>query len=130
MSGSKIMAPADFVKILAAFDLGNTNPLLRPATISTMWSFPPGVQTYGMTRGWYKDSWKHRVNVYSHPGGFPGSCSLIFRRSDNISFALFFNKDALEQPTNLTNQLNTLADAAKWPRGDLFPSLDIPSFSQ
>jgi len=39
-------------------------------------------------------------------------------------------KNVLEQPADLMNQLNTLADAAHWRGVDLFPSPGIPSFSQ
>ncbi len=124
-TGGNIMAAADYAKVLAAFDLGERNPLLRPATVQIMWTEPPGA---GMLRGWYTEKLGDGQTIIGHEGDFPGSTSTAFRRSDGISFVLFVNKDPLAPPVTLDEPLSRLADGiTSWPGRDLFPDLAIPA---
>jgi len=72
------MAAVDYAKILAAFALGERNPLLKPSTVTTMWTVPALYENIakvlmpGYTNGW--DSWTEPdgLRVVQHGGGIPG----------------------------------------------------------
>lgn len=126
-TGAQLMAAADYAKVLAAFDLGEQNPLLRPATVRTMWTEPPGA---GMLRGWLTEKLSDGQTIIGHEGAFPGATSTAFRRADGLSFVLFVNKDPLAHPRTLDEPLSRLADGiTAWPAKDLFSDLDIPAFA-
>ena len=93
--GGYIMAAADYVKILAAFDLGAENPLLNPQHRDMMWSARYPSSSTAVKRGWFKTSFLTRnstyVDGYEHGGSLRGTATLMFHRTDGISVALFFN---------------------------------------
>src|SRR5439155_22890550 len=95
--GGWILAAPDYAKVLAAFDEDAANPLLKPATVQTMWSSPAPAIYPNLLRGWFKltlpDSAGHPVDAYQHNGGLDGTSTLIVRRQDKLSFVLFFNKN-------------------------------------
>jgi CubicO group peptidase (beta-lactamase class C family) len=131
--GGWCMATVDYAKILAAFALGPGNPLLQPATVTTMWTIPSiyktatNVDMPGYTNGW--DSWTEPSGLrgFKHGGAMPGVSSQILYRSDGWGFAVFCNggKGVPDIYPPLTGM-----PPADWPRNDLFPSVDIPAFSR
>lgn len=135
-SGDQTMAACDYARMLAAFDLGAANPLLKPATVETMWTEPPALAGSNILRGWFKGTLARGLTAIGHNGDSFGSTTMIFRRSDNISFVVFFNHDfGVSLPIDgagnvLSNALSDAADEVSvWPGGDLFPSVGIPTFA-
>src|SRR5579859_892413 len=125
-TGARLMAAADYAKVLAAFDLGEQNPLLRPEMVQIMWTEPLGA---GMLRGWFTEKLSDGHIIIGHEGSFPGATATAFRREDGLSFVLFVNKDPLAHPRTLDEPLSRLADRVRfWPSRDLFPDLAIPAF--
>jgi hypothetical protein len=138
-NGGWIMAPADYAKVLAAFDLGSQNPLLNQTWTSHMFAAPAPAIDPSLRRGWFSFTLKDASNVshvaYQHNGGLPGTSTLGFRRDDGLSFVLFLNKDIAGGLHGAIQgvQLNALANAvpaANWPNHDLFPTLGIPGFKK
>ncbi|HEY3281507.1 MAG TPA: serine hydrolase [Armatimonadota bacterium] len=134
--GGWIMAPADYAKVLAAFDRGSGNPLLAQPAIDTMWSQPLPVKYPNLLRGWFSlnlptASGGH-VMAVQHNGRLSGTNSLVLHRLDGLSFVLFLNQDVPQGMYAETQgtELNALANkVSAWPTTDLFPSLGIPSFT-
>ena len=132
--GDLIMATCDYVRMLAAFDLEENNPLLHPATVATMWTEPVALAGSNILRGWFKGTSTNGLSVIGHNGDELGSTTMAFRRSDALSFVVFFNHDFgmslyIDGPGNvLSNALSEAADAiSDWPGIDLFPYVDIPA---
>jgi CubicO group peptidase (beta-lactamase class C family) len=131
--GAWVMAAPDFAKVLAAFDLGGSNPLLGAAATTDMWTVEPGYST--LMRGWYRanvaDGMGGQVAMYHHNGRLFGSTSFIARRADGLSFVFLTNGDRNNlsgathggQLSNLANQISL------WPTWDLFPQVGIPGFT-
>ncbi len=133
--GNQIMATCDYARMLAAFDLGAANPLLRPDTTTMMWTEPAPLVGINILRGWFQGTLAHGLRAIGHNGGDIGTTTMAFRRSDNISFVVFFNHDfgvslSIDGTGNpLSNALSDAADAVvNWPTTDLFPSVGIPAF--
>ena len=128
--GTWSMAPADYVKLLAAFALGNRNPLLDRASVDMMWTVPrlyesaTDVELPHYTNGW--DSWTEANGVrgFQHGGGMPGVATRILYRTDGWGFAVFANGGGLP---DIYPELAGLPPA-QWPGHDLFPSVGIPVF--
>lgn len=130
--GGWVMAAPDYAKILAAFDLGGSNPLLSPASTKAMWTLEPG---YGsLLRGWFRkdvaDGQGGTVAMYQHGGKLYGAVSFIARRADGLSFVFLTNGDRTDlsgavHGEQLSNIANTIT---AWPQTDLFPNFSIPPF--
>ncbi|HEX8347875.1 MAG TPA: serine hydrolase [Actinoplanes sp.] len=128
--GGWAMAPADYAKVLAAFAIGDRNPLLDAATTGTMWTIPAlyatatDVELPRYTNGW--DSWTEAGGIrgFQHGGGMPGVSTRILYRSDGWGFALFGSgggiPDVYPELAGMTS--------AQWPTHDLFTSVGIPAF--
>ena len=130
--GGWVMSAPDFAKILAAFDLGASNPLMTPATAEEMWTVEPGYNR--LMRGWYRsmvdDGSGGQVELYEHGGYLYGARSFVARRADGLSFVFLTNGDKRslggnEQGVELSNLANTISS---WPNVDLFPDFSIPPF--
>ena len=133
--GDQIMAACDYARMLAAFDMGEDNPLLAPATVKIMWTEPAALAGSNLLRGWFQGKLSNGLTAIGHNGGDIGTTTMGFRRPDNISFVVFFNHDYgeslyLDGTVNmLGNALSNMADTiSDWPNNDLFPSFDIPVF--
>jgi CubicO group peptidase (beta-lactamase class C family) len=131
-AGAWLLSAPDYAKVLAAFDLGDENPILNRQGVSTMWG-PSG--SNGFLRGWFGVDVPMADGKIAtakwHNGLFPGTSTLVFYRPDKWSFALFLNRDLSPQPSGGKEgvELGRLADAIKeWPASDLFPEMGIPSF--
>ncbi len=131
--GGWVMAAPDYAKILAAFDLGASNPLLTPDETAAMWSIEPGYST--LSHGWFRkdvnDGFGGTVAMYHHNGRLYGATSFIARRADGLSFVFLTNGDRNNlfgnvQGVELSNIANTIS---LWPGHDLFPSVSIPAFT-
>ena len=131
--GAWVMAAPDYAKVLAAFDLGASNPLLGPVETANMWTLEPGYQT--LLRGWFlknvSDGMGGQVAMYHHNGKLRGATSFIARRADGLSFVFLTNGDR----TNLEGdvhgeQLSNIANTISlWPTTDHFPLMSLPAFS-
>jgi len=130
--GGWVMAAPDYAKILAAFDLGASNPLLGQDQTDAMWSVEPGYST--LMRGWYgqtvSDGFGGSVEMNYHNGRLFGSVSLVARRADGLSFVFFTNGDKNSlSGSGDSSQLNSIANQISlWPSHDLFPTVSIPPF--
>lgn len=130
--GGWVMAAPDFAKILAAFDLGASNPLLEPDDTTAMWTLEPGYNT--LLRGWFRaevaDGFGGTVEMYHHNGRLYGTTSFVARRADGLSFVFLTNGDRrnLSGSTH-GEQLSDIANTISlWPSHDLFPDVSIPAF--
>ncbi|MBX3464033.1 MAG: serine hydrolase [Planctomycetes bacterium] len=130
--GGWVMSAPDFAKILAAFDLGASNPLLDPDQTGAMWTVEPGYNS--LMRGWFRamvaDGLGGQVEMYHHNGRLAGATSFIARRADGLSFVFLTNGDRRNLFGNvhgaeLSNIANTIS---LWPNHDLFPNFSIPPF--
>ncbi|HEX6811547.1 MAG TPA: serine hydrolase [Planctomycetota bacterium] len=127
--GAWVMAAPDFAKVLAAFDLGQFNPLLDPNQTAAMWS--PAASAPGSTwlKGWFRQTVPNgqggTVAMREHNGILPGTRTYIGRRADGLSFVLFTNGDRwLGGPDGLA--LSNIANGiSMWPAHDLFGSVGI-----
>jgi CubicO group peptidase (beta-lactamase class C family) len=131
--GGWVMAAPDYAKILAAFDLGGSNPLLSPEQTTNMWSVEPGYST--LLHGWFKRNVNNgtggTVAMYHHNGLLYGATSFVARRADGLSFVFLTNGDRNNlfgnvQGEELSNIANTIS---LWPTNDLFPTVSIPPFT-
>jgi len=120
---------------LAAFDLEAANPLLHPITTKQMWSQPPDAGANSLY-GWFSGTTTQGHQVIGHDSYLLGNESMIFRRSDRISFVVLFNRDldislAIDGAGNsLSNALSGITDSiTSWPTSDLFPLMGIPGFN-
>jgi hypothetical protein len=128
--GGWSMAPVDYAKVLAAFAIGNANPLLSQATVNMMWTVPSlyatatDVELPRYANGW--DSWDEAGGIrgVQHFGGMPGVSTRILYRTDGWGFAVFAS--GLGTP-DIYPEVANLAPSA-WPTHDLFPSVGIPAF--
>lgn len=127
-----IMSPADYAKVLAAFDSNVANPLLKQEIVSTMWSAPFDGRP-NMLRGWFSEELSNGVTAIGHNGVMIGTAALGFHRSDDISIVVFFNKNVTPslwiENHALGDALNEAANnVVKWPEEDFFPTLNIARF--
>jgi CubicO group peptidase (beta-lactamase class C family) len=126
--GGWCMATVDYAKILAAFALGDRNPLLNESTVDVMWTVPSLYQTAtdvelgNYTNGW--DSWTERNGIrgFQHGGAMPGVSTRILYREDGWGFAVFCNGGSTPDIYPELAQLS----ASSWPTHDLFPEFGIP----
>ena len=130
--GAWVMAAPDFAKILAAFDLGGSNPLLGEDETENMWTLQPGYST--LMRGWFLKNVSNglgsQVAMYHHNGRLYGAVSFVARRADGLSFVFLTNGDRNnlfgdvhgEQLSNIANTISM------WPNHDLFPQVYLPGF--
>ena len=127
--GGWVMAAADYVKVLTAFDKGSNNflwhanPLMKQSTVDEMWESPPAGGSYN---GWWRVS-NSGVDAYWHNGAIQGTRADAFLTENKVSVDLFFNKDVNSFP--LRDQLLTIVNnMTSFPTHDLFPSVGIQKF--
>jgi hypothetical protein len=141
--GGWIMAPCDYAKVLASFNMDDSNLLFNDDTIvTTMWNnpFPSNKE---LLRGWFRTSDKNgndyiknsngkAIKGVKHNGGMPGGATLGLRRSDKLLFVLFLNlgiKGGLHAAIHGLALNNISNEITKWSSNDLFPIVGIPSFN-
>lgn len=121
--GGWCMAPVDYAKVLAAFALGDKNPLLNKTSVDMMWAVNVKFPSY--TNGWESRTEPNGVRVFQHGGSLPGVTTRILYRTDGWGFAMFCNGNA--GVPDIYPELTQLP-IASWPTHDLFPQFGIPSF--
>ncbi|MEZ6038835.1 MAG: serine hydrolase [Planctomycetota bacterium] len=130
--GGWVMAAPDYAKILAAFDLGASNPLMGVPAVTEMWTLAPGFAS--LTQGWrmrsVADGTGGQVRMHYHGGLLAGAASFIAKREDGLSFVFFTNGDKQSLHGDVHgNELSLLANQiTAWPSHDLFYSTGIPPF--
>lgn len=117
--GGWCMAPVDYAKILAAFALGDRNPLLNKNSVDTMWTTSA---SSGYTNGWSFWTESNGAKVFEHGGAMPGVSTLIRYRTDGWGYAVFCNGPGTPDIYPELAHLPT----ASWPTHDLFPQFGIP----
>ena len=136
--GAYVMAAPDFAKVLAAFDLGDQNPILDPVQTANMWTAPaapyitpgPNIASHYL-KGWMRntvtDGSGAKIDMYEHGGSLPGTRTYIAHRVDGVSFVFFTNGNG-SLGSAAGDQLSDLANGVRsWPRHDLFPQVGLPS---
>jgi CubicO group peptidase (beta-lactamase class C family) len=128
--GGMAMAPADYVKIMAALDLGKgaNNPLLASDMVDKMWSYPNKIaQTAEWGNGWGGWQTPKGVQAWGIEGALANIHAVVEHRRDKYSMCVAFNtgqRDFWALP-DWDDLIDSVSD---WPTHDLFPSLGIPSF--
>lgn len=128
--GAFVAAAPDYVKVLAAFDLGNGNPLMSQREADAMWTVASGYSTVmdGFFLTSVTDAAGRSVRMFQHGGTLPGTAAAIARREDGYSFAFFTNSDVQIDAAVVARALNNVTNSVTtWPNHDLFPSLGLPS---
>ena len=127
--GGWIASAVDLVKFARAFDDPAQSPLLKPASVQTMFARPagsPGHEPGGAPKAaYYACGWQVRpvgdrggFNAW-HMGSLDGTATLLVRRHDGFCWAVLFNtRNAAGQP--ITEAIDPLVhravDAvANWP---------------
>ena len=133
--GGWIASAVDLARLAAAFHDPARCPLLKQATLQSMYAPPyPPVSRNGdgsLKEFYYGCGWLVRPvgkgghANYWHTGSLPGACTLLVRRHDGLSWVVLFNQRSSDKnlPDNaIDSALHRAADAVKeWPDEDLFP---------
>lgn len=133
--GGWIASAVDLVRFAAAFDDPRRCPLLKPASIATMYARPAGragsEEGGKPTEVYYGCGWSIRIlagrgegNVW-HSGTLEGSSAELVRRHDGLNWAMLFNSrngpSGKPLPEILDPLVHDAADRVRvWPRHDLF----------
>jgi N-acyl-D-amino-acid deacylase len=132
--GGWIASAVDLARFAAALHDPQASPLLKPATVATMYEPPPppvARRSDGAPAGsYYGCGWMirpigkgDRAN-YWHAGSLPGTSTLLVRRWDGLSWAALFNQrsNTKDLPDDAIDPaLHRAAEAvAQWPSHDLF----------
>lgn len=139
--GGIAMAATEYAKILAAFSLGENNPLLTPAYVDKMWTLLDKPNMVGMTRGWtsYNGGFNKGHRVPGHSGQIADVNSYVqYSEQSKISVVLFLNGNdpgddgKLYSPAQdlYINVIQYLDASKKLPTTDLFPSVGMNPLPQ
>jgi N-acyl-D-amino-acid deacylase len=132
--GGWIASAIDLVRFASAFDDPKACPLLKEATIAAMWARPAGdagheadgkpkAAYYGC--GWnFRPVADGRGNAW-HGGLISGTSTLLYRRWDNLCWAVLFNSNANPDGQVLSGMIDgplheAAAKVRAWPDKDLF----------
>jgi CubicO group peptidase (beta-lactamase class C family) len=150
-AGAWLLSAPDYAKVLAAFDLGDGNPILDKRGVATMWGpagfgdalrgwfalkvpVAQGAVAQGAGAGAHGAGVKEGVGIAKwHNGLFPGTSTLVFYHPEKWSFVMFLDRDLSPQPDGPHEglDLSRLARGVnRWPAADLFPAMGIPAFEQ
>ncbi|MFM1768218.1 MAG: Penicillin-binding protein 4* [Verrucomicrobiota bacterium] len=128
--GGWIASVLDLARWAAALDTGRPAGLLSPASHREMIAAPAAPVARrpdgSLADHWYGCGWlvrpvgrDGRVNTW-HTGSLPGTCTLLVRRADGISYAALFNQRS-KTDAELDPLLARAARAVTaWPAHDLF----------
>ncbi|MBS0201664.1 MAG: beta-lactamase family protein [Planctomycetes bacterium] len=131
--GGWVGSAIDLVRFASAFDDPGKSKVLKPASITAMWSRPEGAAGHeadGKPKdSYYGCGWMVRsvgegvINTF-HSGLIAGTSTLLVRRHDRLNWAVLFNTDANargERPSKLIDPLvHQAADAVKkWPDNEV-----------
>jgi hypothetical protein len=127
--GGMAMAPADYVRIMAALDLGKgtNNPLLHSNTVEKMWSYPNTIgQNSGWGNGWGGWQTSKGVQAWGIEGALANCHAVVEHRRDGYSLCVAFNTGQRDFWA-LPDWDDLIDSAPDWPSQDLFPSLGMAS---
>jgi CubicO group peptidase (beta-lactamase class C family) len=131
-----IASAVDLVRFASAFDVPAVCPILRPASIATMFARPAGPAGYdadGTPKAvYYGCGWQvcpigHQGDADTwHFGRLDGTSALLARRYDSKNFAVLFNMDNGPDGQPLAAKMAGLLHQAvdhvhSWPTTDQFP---------
>ena len=127
--GGMAMAPMDFVRIMAALDLGKgaANPVLHSDTVETMWSYPNATaQGAGWGNGWGGSKTLKGVQIWGIEGALSNCHAVVEHRRDGYSLCVAFNTGQGPSALWTLPDWDDLIDSAPdWPAADLFPSFGM-----
>ncbi len=127
--GGWLASAVDLVRFAAAFDDPAHCPLLKPASIATMFARPDGAADSGPVH--YACGWRVRrlaqpgqINTW-HTGMLDGSSTLLVRRHDGLDWAVLFNgqytPDGRPAAVKIDRLLHEAAGQVRqWPADDQF----------
>ncbi len=127
--GGIALAPADYVRIMAALDLGKgaNNPVLHSDTVEKMWSYPNTIgQKAGWGNGWGGWQTSKGVQAWGIEGALANCHAVVEHRRDGYSLCVTFNTGQRDFWA-LPDWDDLIDSAPDWPAQDLFPSLGMPS---
>jgi CubicO group peptidase (beta-lactamase class C family) len=133
--GGWISSAIDLVRFASAFDDPARSKILSSASITAMFSRPPGeagLDPRGKPRdAYYGFGWEVRpigntgkANSW-HTGLLDGTSTILVRRFDGLNWAVLFNTQEDAKGANLAGEIDSLVHEAadkvkKWPNIDLF----------
>lgn len=130
--GGWIASAPDLVRFACALDDRDRSPLLKRASIETMFASPKLAD--GKPEVWYGCGWSvrtvgtNRINTW-HTGALAGTSTLLVRRHDGLTWAVLFNSDYCTDEKGKRERLSGMIDSLmhiaankvkNWPRVDLF----------
>jgi len=133
--GAWIFSPIEMVRFASAFDDPQNCKLLKAETIKLMFAPPEGLKKYGMSaddpRQFYSLGWQNGPSPKGegidnwHMGSLPGTATLMLRKHDGRTCAVFFNGRNSPTVTHfgkamLVDVSESLDDVQEWPKNDLF----------
>ena len=126
--GGWAMAPADYARILAAFDRP-THPLLDAASVTTMTTPVPGPPDWQapFALGWYVTGTAPGEVQIAHGGAIPGARPGGTHSSLGWSLVTMQNSDAAWLHGAAMNALMTVPQST-WPTGDSWSSVGIAAW--
>jgi CubicO group peptidase (beta-lactamase class C family) len=129
--GGWVANVVDLAMFAASFDQPRINPILEQDMITLMFKSPPETteeRYYGM--GWQVVRFGNNEMNTWHTGSLDGTLTLMVRRSDGVSWVVFFNeRESNSDPTGdsyweIDDMLHIAADAiSSWPDHNLFQQL-------
>jgi CubicO group peptidase (beta-lactamase class C family) len=134
--GGWLASAVDLARWAAALNDVRGQPVLKPETLKLMAAPPPAPVARDkdgkLEPAFYACGWMVRPigsqgsANYWHTGSLPGSCSLLVRRWDGLSWAVLFNQRSEDKKlpdSDIDLALHRAAAKVRmWPREDMFPS--------
>lgn len=126
-NGGWIASVIDYMRFVWLFANPDSNPVLSPASIDTMFALPDNIAKGDYTLGdhYYAKGWDVRDYGAAgmttwHFGSLEGTFTLVVRRNDGISWVFFSNKRG-DTSYDIDALLHQSVDAiTAWPTEDLF----------
>jgi len=123
-AGGWVATSDDIVRLLKSFDvydpaqLNSDTPLLDWESVWEMWSNPGNIHPFlnGYVLGWQReerDTPAGEIIVHSHGGNVDGALATIVRRSDGVTFAAMFSREAGSGAYTALN--NAVDSITSWP---------------
>ena len=137
--GAWIFSPIEMVRFASAFDDPKNCKILKEETIKLMFAPPEGLKKYGMSkedpRQFYSLGWQNGPSPKDdgvdnwHMGSLPGTATLMLRKHDGRTCAVFFN--GRNSPTVahfakafIVEVSKALDNVEEWPKNDLFEEFE------
>lgn len=140
--GAWIFSPIEMVRFASAFDDPKNCKLLKEETIKLMFAPPEGLKKYGMAaddpKQFYSLGWQNGPAPKGdgiddwHMGSLPGTATLMLRKHDGRTCAVFFNGRNSPTVTHFGKAIivdvsKALDNVQDWPKNDLFDEFEKSS---